>query len=383
MITPDEIVAKAARAYLPFLRAWVRGESFAPLAIPAGVPPADFRTLERAVAALLDGSKEQLGFGYTVELQTRATRAHGNQSLPVRVHISSAEDMLQLAGKTEEFAAFVCDVALIRATLPELEAWIAANPQHVIEQHGVWLELLRVCAYFQANPRPNLYIRELPIAVHTKFIEHHVGILTRLLDALLPTDAIEASEKHFERRYGLRGDAPLVRLRLLDPSLQTRLGLPLTDVAAPAAQLAALPCAGLRCIVVENKMVFLTLPTLPNTLAIFGSGFQIQLLSELPWLRQCPIWYWGDLDAHGFQILARLRALFPQVVSLMMDEKTFDAFHDFVVTGTPSSIMELPQLTHDEQALFVNLARASLRLEQERISQAYAARRIQEFMVSG
>jgi hypothetical protein len=274
-------------------------------------------------------------------------------------------------------------VALIRATLPELETWIAANPQHVIERHGAWPELLLVCAYFQANPRPNLYIRELPIAVHTKFIEQHVGILTRLLDALLPAVDIETSEKHFEQRYGLRCDAPLVRLRLLDPALQARLGLPLTDVAAPAAQLATLPCAGLRCVVVENKMVFLTLPSLPNTLAIFGSGFQIQLLHELPWLRQCPIWYWGDLDAHGFQILARFRMLFPQVISLMMDEETFDAFRDFVVTGTPSAIMELPQLTHDEQALFVKLARASLRLEQERISQAYAARRIQEFIVSG
>jgi hypothetical protein len=383
MITPNEIVAKAARAYLPFLRDWVSGERFVPLNIPAGAPPSDFRTLERAVAALLDGSKDRRGFGYSVELRTRATRAHGSQSLPARIHISSAEDLLQLVGKTEEFAAFVEDVTLIRAKLPELEPWFAANPQHVIEQHGTWPELLRVCAYFQGNPRPNLYIRELPISVHTKFIEQHVGVLTLLLDALLPPDAVEASEKQFERRYGLRCDAPLVRLRLLDPLLQTRLGLPLMDVAAPSAQLAALPCSGLRCVVVENKMVFLTLPPLPNTLAIFGSGFQIQLLRELPWLYQCPIWYWGDLDAQGFQILARFRSLFPQVVSLMMDAETFDAFHDFAVTGTPSAIMELPQLTHDEQALFVNLARGNLRLEQERISQAYMIGRIQELLVSG
>lgn len=383
MITPDDIAAKASRAYLPFLRSWIRGEPFAPLAIPTGAVPADFRALERAVTSLLAGSKARRGFGYTVELQTKATRAHGTQSLPVRVHVASAEDMLQLAGKTEEFAAFVADVALIRATLPELESWLAANPRHIIEQHGVWPELLRVCAYFQGNPRPNLYIRELPIAVHTKFIEQHTGVLTHLLDALLPPDAIQVSEKQFERRYGLRWESPLVRLRLLDPSLQTRLGLPLTEVAAPAAQLAALPCAGLRCLVVENKMVFLTLPPLPNTLAIFGSGFQIQLLRELPWLYQCPIWYWGDLDAQGFQILALLRALFPQVVSLMMDAATFDAFHEFVVTGTPSSSVELPHLTCDEQALFATLARGNLRLEQERISQAYTVRRIQESIASG
>jgi hypothetical protein len=378
MITPEEIAAKAARAYMPFLRAWLRGEPFVPLDIPAGAPPADFRTLERAVAALRDGSKEQRGIGYTVELQTRATRAYGNQSLPVRIHVSTAEDMLLLIGKTAEFNAFVDDVALIRAALPELEAWLEANVQYVIEQHGAWPELLRVCAYFRANPHPNMYIRELPIAVHTKFIEHHVSILTRLLDTVLPDAAVNREEKQFERRYGLRYDTPLVRIRLLDDTLRARLGLPLMDVAARAEHLATLPCEGLRCVVVENKMVFLTLPPLPNTIAIFGSGFQVELLRELPWLHACPIWYWGDLDAQGFQILARLRALFPQVVSLLMDATTFEAFREFAVSGTEARVVELPQLAADEQALYANLARANLRLEQERISYTYAVQRISD-----
>jgi len=290
--------------------------------------------------------------------------------------VPSAEDMLLLIGKPAEFAAFVDDVALIRAALPELEAWLEANPQHVIEQHGAWPELLRVCAYFRANPHPNMYIRELPIALHTKFIEHHSSILTCLLDALLPEAAVNREEKQFERRYGLRYDTPLIRIRLLDDTLPARIGLALMDVAAPAAQLAALPCEGLRCIVAENKLVFLTLPPLPNTIAIFGSGFQVELLRELPWLHACPIWYWGDLDAQGFQILARLRALFPQVVSLMMDAPTFEAFREFAVSGTESRVVELPQLTHDEQALYANLARANLRLEQERIRYMYAVQHI-------
>ena len=376
MITPEEIAAKAARAYMPFLRAWLRGKPFVPLDIPAGAPPADFRTLERVVVALRDGSKEQRGIGYTVELQTRATRAYGNQSLPVRIHVPTAEDMLLLIGKTSEFNTFVDDVALIRAALPELEAWLEANVQYVIEQHGAWPQLLRVCAYFRANQHPNMYIRELPIAVHTKFIEHHVSILTRLLDAVLPDAAVNREEKQFERRYGLRYDTPLVRIRLLDDTLRARLGLPLMDVAARTEHPAALPCEGLRCVVVENKMVFLTLPPLPNTIAIFGSGFQVELLRELPWLHACPIWYWGDLDAQGFQILARLRALFPQVVSLMMDATTFEAFREFAVSGTEARVVELPQLTPDEQALYANLARANLRLEQERISYTYAVQRI-------
>lgn len=376
MITPEDIVAKAARAYVPWLRTWLRGEPFVPLELPAGAPPADFRTLERVVGALLDQSRQQRGAGYTVEMQTRATRSFGQQSLPTRIHVPSAADLLALIGKTAEFDRFAADVALIRATLPALEPWLAANVQQIIAYHGVWPELLEVCGYVLANQRPNVYMRELPIAVHTKFVEQHTPILTRLLDALLPAEAVRADEKTFERRFGLRFDAPLIRIRLLDDALQQRLGVPFADIATPTAQLATLPGDGLGCLVVENKMVFLTLPPVQNTIAIFGSGFQVELLREVPWLRTCPIWYWGDLDAHGFQILARLRALFPQVVSLMMDDPTFDTFRTFAVAGTPSATVELPALTAVEHMLFANLVRSNLRLEQERIGYAYAVQQI-------
>jgi hypothetical protein len=56
-----------------------------------------------------------------------------------------------------------------------------------------WADILRVCRYFQLHPRPNLYLRELPIKVHTKFIEEHKGILRELLEIVLPEDAIRRS----------------------------------------------------------------------------------------------------------------------------------------------------------------------------------------------
>lgn len=381
MITPQDIAAKAARAYVPLLRSWLRGEVFATLDIAAGAPAADFRSLERQVAALMAGAKTQREVGYLVEMQTRTTRTYGAQTLPTRIVVESAADLVFLAGKTEEFAAFVADVALIRAAQPLLEPLLQTQPLLVVEQHGSWPELLRVCAYFQASPRPQLFIRELPIAVHTKFIEQHAGALMHLLDVLLPPTAINSDARQFVQRYGLRSDAPLVRMRLLDARLRAQLGLPLADIAATTADLAALPAAGLRYVIVENKMVFLTLPPLADTIAIFGGGFQVDLLRELDWLRAGPIWYWGDLDAQGFQILARLRAIFPHVVSLMMDGTTFDAFSAFAVAGTACRVTELLHLTADEQALFAHLARTNLRLEQERISHAYAVQRIHAAVV--
>jgi hypothetical protein len=256
--------------------------------------------------------------------------------------------------------------------VPALGAWLARNPEPVIAHHGAWPDLLLACAYFLEHPRPDRYLRELPIAVHTKFVETHAGILRRLLDAVLPPDAIAPTETMFERRYGLRYDEPLVRLRFLDDDLRQRLGLPLADLSAPLSQVAALPLRGVRCVITENKMTFLTLPPLRDTYAIFGGGFGAEALAGLDWLAEAPVFYWGDLDAQGFQILSRLRASLPHVVAVMMDAATFDAFQEFAVPGTPCAVTALPHLTPAEHALFARLARDGPRLEQERITHAYA-----------
>ncbi|NJN18059.1 MAG: hypothetical protein HC822_18220 [Oscillochloris sp.] len=373
MITAPEIVTRARRAYPAFLRSWLAGEPFTPLNFPVGNTPGEYRALQKAVTQLLDRAKY-----YRVELQTRSTRTYGAQSLPVRVYIDSAADLLRLIDKQAEFAAFQQDVALIRAQVPQLEDWLQANPQRVIEHHGVWPELLAVCSYFLAHPQPDRYARELPIAVHTKFIEEHTGILRRLLDALLPPQAIAGDETPFELRFGLRYDEALVRIRLLDPALGPHLGLPLHDLSAPLSQLAGLPFANLDCVIVENKLVFLTLPALPHSIAIFGGGFRVDQLSKLPWLQTCRLWYWGDLDAQGFQILARLRSHYPQTRSLLMDAPTLAAFQQFVVPGTPCPAGALPGLTSAEQAVFDHLANSTLRLEQERISHTYAREQLQQ-----
>lgn len=382
MISPDEIATRAQRAYVPFLRDWLRRVPFTSLSFPAGTLPTDYRTLQQEVELLLAKAKKRRGFGYQVEQQMRVMRAFGTQSLPERITIESAEDLLRLAGKTDEFAAFQSDVALIRATLPQLESWLEPNVQRIIEYHNVWPDLLAVCAYFLAHPRPGLYLRELPVAVHTKFIEGHTAILRRLLDTLLPPTTIAYDEVQFELRYGLRYDEALLRLRLLDPALGLRMGLPLTDISAPISQIAELALGGSDCIIVENKLVFLTLPALTGAIAIFGSGFNVERLNTLHWLRTCRLWYWGDLDAQGFQILAQVRRYFPQAQSFLMDKATLDAFRGFVVPGTPCAINELPGLTAVEQALFTELATTTLRLEQERISFHYAQEQLHHVLTS-
>jgi len=60
---------------------------------------------------------------------------------------------------------------------------------------------------------------------------------------------------------------------------------------------------------VRNKEIlihFLTLPERKKAVAIFGKGFQLNLLKDARWLAEKQILCWGDIDCHGFQILSQL-----------------------------------------------------------------------------
>ena len=113
--------------------------------------------------------------------------------------------------------------------------------------------MLTVCRYFLEHPRPKLYLRELPINIHTKFIERHRGIVRELLEHLLPQQTVPLSAATFERRFGLHEKEPLVRVRLLNEKLYTSYHLPLTELSVPISQMEALDLLrGQRYIVTEN-----------------------------------------------------------------------------------------------------------------------------------
>jgi hypothetical protein len=85
MLTPGEIVQRAERFYLPYLRAWLQETPFFPLALPVGKLPTDYLQLSQAVGQLLKGSKAQRRYGYQVEQRTHATQRYGPQSLPTSI----------------------------------------------------------------------------------------------------------------------------------------------------------------------------------------------------------------------------------------------------------------------------------------------------------
>lgn len=73
-----------------------------------------------------------------------------------------------------------------------------------------------------------------------------------------------------------------------------------------------------------------------------------------------------------------LRATFPHVMSLMMNETTLQTFKNFWATGNPSSVHSLSYLRPEEHLLFKYPSQENIRLEQEHIHHTYAVEHIQK-----
>jgi hypothetical protein len=138
----------------------------------------------------------------------------------------------------------------------------------------------------------------------------------------------------------------------------------------PLGAFCQLPVRGIRVVITENQMNFECLPDSPNTLAIWGQGNAAELLHKVEWLADCAVYYWGDIDEHGFHILGRLRSKFPSIRSLMMDVATLESFRNLMGPGEKAGKAPV-NLTDDERKAYDIVARETLRLEQEKIPQPF------------
>jgi hypothetical protein len=336
----------------------------------------DFAEMNKQLKPLIASSKDVKGFGYTIQYKRVNTKLHGNQHLPDAISFELLDDYLDFTGKKKEYERFVSDSELILAAHPELRDLLLKSPLIVIGNHDHWPELLNVCAWFSNAHEPGrYYVRELPIPVHTKFIENQQGVLRSLFDALSGM-AVNIEEKSFEKRYQLKYAEPLIRLRVLDDVLL--IGGKFSDVSVTLSEFNTNPMGCTRIVITENKMNFLTLPAMPQTIAIWGGGFAIENLKHISWLANIPIYYWGDIDEHGMQILSQLRKYYPQSRSFLMDFETLHLFKHYWDTGAVCSTEVLPGLCEAEHKVFDFLKVHSIRLEQEKIPHHFAIERINE-----
>lgn len=319
----------------------------------------DLEAVRSWIAELQAGSRS--GVRYTLRYASIGGRLIGRNELPSRAMVESYEQTVALLGVGDQVRSYQDVLSVVEAEAA-VSAWVRNNPLRALEVASSWPTLLSAYRWLRTARNSGRYLREVTApGVDTKFIERHRPLLAQLL-------GIPATASGFLTALGLRVKPETLRLR---PSRSLGLNAGLSDLTARTDELAPLDLAVRSAVVIENEITFLSVPVPPDGVVLWGKGFEVDRVGSMPWLSGVDVFYWGDLDTHGFAILNRLRAWLPQSRSVLMDRETLLAHHDrWVVEDSPAA-SHLGRLTDQEQTLYQDLVTDRLgeriRLEQERI----------------
>jgi hypothetical protein len=293
----------------------------------------------------------------------------GAQSVPERLRFDSPTSLAAFAGKTTHWRTVSTRCAALIERWdghPAVAAVLRRHARAIGELPPAdFARLTAVIDWLVAHPNSGLYIRQLPIGgVDTKWVGAHRSLVTSVVTAITGATGL-----------GLEQPPGLVRVRFLDPALRPG---GLDDVAAPVETLAALDLHPTVVYVFENLESVVAMPEVTGAVVVHGSGYAVDRLGRIPWIRDGRIVYWGDLDSNGFAILNRLRSHCSNVQTVLMDEDVLIEHSDLWVPEPTPATGEFSHLLPEERAVVARLRElGDVRLEQERLTWPLCVERLQ------
>ncbi len=322
-----------------------------------------------------------------IEWDTRNYRTLSEQTLPKFFTLHSVRDLIEFIGDeaAKRSRIWKANMSPLLEAYPDAYQALVKHLPTIESMHPSDARLLpTLIKQLTPGMGAGKYLRALPlVGVDTKFLESYRTLIADLLDTLHDNAVSNAGGLH--EWLGCRSNPKgWLTVRPLCEESRAKLGgFPLLQFPGDVLQERVLPADNI--LVVENMESGLGLPSLPNTIAVFGGGKNVAWM-EAPWLKNKRVAYWGDLDTWGLAILSDVRSKLPAVHALMMDQETLDRHKDRMV-GERKSVDGTPEfLTESEARIFLGLKNANKndsRLEQERLSPDYIQSKLKHWITSG
>lgn len=300
-------------------------------------------------------------------------RKVGRMTYPVLSHVvvPSVDELAHAVGKDAHWQLYRARTATLRTLFPQVgdndlqKVLVSLNRGDAGEAD---FELVCAAAqWFERHDARGYTAREVPLeGFHAKWLD--VAGHRQMVCVLAGLESLELKER-----------PRLVRFRYLDPAYLS------TGARAHDAWLegdaCVLPYRPRLVVICENRDTALWFPAVEGGIAVQGDGMAgTATLMGVDWIAGAErVLYWGDIDVHGFQILAAYRERGLAVRSILMDTATYQAFERFGTMvdkhGRPlqpkPDAQPLPGLTADENELYLRLCSPDhmgpRRIEQERI----------------
>ncbi|MRR49666.1 MAG: DUF3322 and DUF2220 domain-containing protein [Rhodocyclaceae bacterium] len=371
LLLPKDACDELLRRYTNQHKTWLLGGGQWPMSLKLGAPTesdvaGDAQGVRRWVEAWVSWSSPG-----KVTWVSRQWGRLGTQQLPATLEFLGPENVASTIGQGRRWRTAGQRYKELTARWPQLAGQSGVGRYFSVlaeYSNADFVRLFAMLDWLERNPESGLAPRQLPVAgVDTKWLEKRTGLITDFLKSIRGNDV----SGDFYLVCGLRRPATRIRMHILCPKLRKCVG-GLKDIEVSVSELAQLSINPKAILIVENLETGLALPDMDGVVAFMRLGNAVSLLSELPWLRGCSVAYWGDIDTHGYAILNRARAIFPNLVSLLMDAKTLTSYSElWVEEPVQYSEPSLPLIDESENEVFVGLMSGKwglrVRLEQERI----------------
>lgn len=319
-----------------------------------------------------------------IEWDTHNYRALSEQTLPKFFTLRNIQKLIEFIGDeaAKRSQLWKINMSPLLETYPDTYPALVKHLQTIESMRPSDARLLpSLIEQLTPGMGAGKYLRALPLmGVDTKFLEKYQTLISDILDTV-HDNAVANAGGLYEWLDCHRNPKGWLTLRPLCEKVQAKLGgFPILQLSGDVLKEYVLPANNI--LVVENMESGLGLPSLPNTLAVFGGGKNVAWM-EAPWLKQKHVAYWGDIDTWGLSILSDVRSKCPAVKALMMDRETLDRHQDRMV-GERMSVDNIPEfLTDSEIRIFSYLKNTDKnvsRLEQERLSPDYIQSKLQHWI---
>jgi hypothetical protein len=233
--------------------------------------------------------------------------------------------------------------------------------------------LLRAADWFAVNDATGLTPRQVPIeGLHAKWLNTRQALVTELAGV----ETLRLAPAHPAR----------IHFTYLDT--EHRAGGGRVHDSATVGDRIALPYRPEVVIISENKDTAIHFPELAGGVSVEGVGRGGGTAAAFDWITHAPnVFYWGDMDADGLEILDGFRAAGVPATSILMDQGTYEAWEQFGTSldrhGKPLGSRDarpVPYLTEAERSLYHQLISPAWtrhrRIEQERIPLSVALEQV-------
>jgi len=359
------------KKYLGYLKSIVSEEMIFPIVLRGGKEkPTNTVALSEGIAYFISNEKSGDKKGWTITWKNIKFITR-NQNWPSQILIESEEDLLHLLKKEKEVKLFKQILQQLLEWNPELQVWLVANYKKILAKEQSWKGICDVVDYFLLNDVSNYYLRSLPVHVDTKFIEQHDTTILSMLKHLAP-ERFPLEVKSLEEALGLKSKQYLFTVRWLDIDLAKTYNIDLEVMGITLSGLQQLDNNVKEIWLVENETNLYLVPARKNALVIFGGGYGVGSLTNIPLFHKVKLFYWGDLDIDGFNILHNFKKMYNNVESVLMDIATVE-YHqaEKIIIEPKSKNRNLSSLNENELEAFEYLAENKWRIEQEKLNQHY------------